>query len=67
MVRATDKLIGLQALERKHPGLPLLPGQVERRELEYIRQGTLTAILNRAVVTGPIMSPTLGPTLVLLS
>jgi hypothetical protein len=25
-------LTGVQALERKHPGLPLAPGKVERRE-----------------------------------
>jgi hypothetical protein len=33
----TDELTGIQALERKHPGLPLAPGKVERREFEYIR------------------------------
>ena len=30
----------VQALERKHPGLPMAPGKVERREFEYIRHGT---------------------------
>jgi hypothetical protein len=30
----TDELTGVQALERKHPGLPLAPGKVERREFE---------------------------------
>jgi len=29
---STDELTGVQALERKHPGLPLAPGKVERRE-----------------------------------
>ena len=29
----TDELTGIQALERKHPGLPMVPGKVERREL----------------------------------
>jgi hypothetical protein len=62
VVLSTDELTGVQALERKHPGLPLLPGHVERREFEYIRHGTLTAILNRDVVTGQILAPTLGPT-----
>jgi hypothetical protein len=33
---STDELTGVQALERKHPGLPLVPGKVERREFEYI-------------------------------
>jgi transposase len=48
-------------LERKHPGLPLVPGKVERREFEYIRHGTCTAILSRDVVTGQVIAPTLGP------
>lgn len=39
-VVSTDELTGVQALERKHPGLPMQPGKVERREFEYIRHGT---------------------------
>jgi len=62
VVLSTDELTGVQALERKHAGLPMLPGHVERREFEYMRHGTLTAILNRDVVTGQIVRPTLGPT-----
>ena len=58
----TDELTGIQALERKHPGLPLAPGKVERREFEYIRHGTCTGILSRDVVTGQIIAPRLGPT-----
>ncbi len=58
----TDELTGIQALERKHPGLPLAPGKVERREFEYSRHGTCTGILSRDVVTGQIIAPTLGPT-----
>ena len=58
----TDELTGIQALERKHPGLPLAPGKVERREFEYIRHGTCTAILSRDVVSGQVLAPTLGPT-----
>lgn len=61
-VITTDELTGIQALERKHPGLPLAPGKVERREFEYIRHGTCTGILSRDVVTGQIIAPTLGPT-----
>ena len=61
-VITTDELTGIQALERKHPGLPLVPGKVERREFEYIRHGTCTAILSRDVVTGQMIAPTLGPT-----
>ena len=59
---STDEMTGVQALERKHPGLPLAPGKVERREFEYIRHGTRAFILSRDVVTGRVVAPTLGPT-----
>lgn len=59
---STDELTGVQALERKHPGLPLVPGHVERREFEYIRHGTRTFILNRDVVSGQVVAPSCGPT-----
>src|SRR5947209_13078795 len=59
---STDELTGVQALERKHPGLPLAPGKVERREFEYIRHGTRTFILSRDVVSGEIVAPSCGPT-----
>ena len=61
-VVTTDELTGIQALERAHPGLPLAPGKVERREFEYIRHGTCTAILSRDVVSGKVVAPGLGPT-----
>ncbi len=58
---STDELTGVQALERKHPGLPLAVGKVERREFEYIRHGTRSFILSRDVVTGQILAPVCGP------
>jgi len=61
-VVSTDELTGVQALERTHPGLPLAPGQVERREFEYIRHGTLSCIVNRDVATGAVVAPSCGPT-----
>lgn len=61
-IMSTDELTGVQALERKHPGLPLAPGKVERREFEYIRHGTRTFILSRDVATGEIVAPSCGPT-----
>jgi hypothetical protein len=61
-VLSTDEMTGVQALERKHAGLPLQPGHVERREFEYIRHGTLAAILSRDVVSGQVVGPTIGPT-----
>ena len=57
-----DELTGVQALERKHPGLPLAPGKVERREFEYIRHGTQSLIINFDVATGQVDPPACGPT-----
>ena len=59
---STDEMTGVQALERKHPGLPLAVGKVERREFEYVRHGTRCFILSRDVVTGKIVAPFCGPT-----
>lgn len=59
---STDELTGVQALERKHPGLPLAPGHVQRREFEYERHGTRCFILSRDVVTGKLVAPFCGPT-----
>jgi len=61
-VISTDEMTGVQALERKHPGLPLVPGKVERREFEYIRHGTLAFILNFDVSAGQVIAPSVGPT-----
>ena len=55
-------MTGVQALERKHPGLPLAPGHVERREFEYIRHGTLTFIFNFDIATGELVACTAGQT-----
>jgi transposase len=59
---STDELTGVQALERKHPGLPLAPGKVERREFESIRHGTRPFIVSRDVVSGKVVAPHAGPT-----
>lgn len=61
-VLGCDELTGIQALERKHPTLPMGPGRVERREFEYIRHGTQTLTANFDVVQGKIVAPTIGPT-----
>jgi hypothetical protein len=61
-VLSTDELTGVQALERKHPGLPPAPGKVERREFEYLRHGTRALIVNRDVATGQVVAPSCGPT-----
>jgi hypothetical protein len=61
-VLSTDELTGVQALERKHPDLPLAPGKVSRREFEYIRHGTRTFILSRDVARGRVIAPSCGAT-----
>jgi hypothetical protein len=58
---STDEMTGIQALERIAPTKPMRPGQVERCEFEYDRHGTLSLIANFDVVTGQVISPSLGP------
>ena len=62
IVMSTDEMTGVQALERKHPGLPLAPGKVERREFEYLRHGTLSFIVNFDVASGQVPTVSSGPT-----
>jgi len=64
-----DEMTGVQALERKHPDLPMQPdspaapgGRILRREFEYIRHGTMSWFLNLDVVTGMVVCPSYGPT-----
>lgn len=59
-VMSTDEMTGVQALERKHPGLPMAAGKVERREFEYIRHGTLSFIVNFEVATGQVTTVSCG-------
>ena len=61
-MESVDEMTGVQALERKHPGLPMLPGKVERREFEYIRHGTLSFMFNFDVATGQLAASSCGKT-----
>jgi transposase len=61
-VLSTDEMTGVQALERKHPKLPMAPGKVERQEFEYTRHGTQCFIINFDVATGRIEAPSYGYT-----
>ena len=61
-VLSTDELSGVQALERKHPKLPMAPGKVERQEFEYKRHGTQCFMINFDVATGRIVEPSYGYT-----
>lgn len=57
-----DELTGAQALERKHPDLPMRPAHVLRREFEYFRHGTLSWFINFDVTTGRVITPSWGTT-----
>jgi len=59
-IESTDEMTGVQALERKHPDLPMSPGKVERREFEYTRSGhgTLAFMFNFDIVTGQLAACT---------
>jgi transposase len=59
---SSDELTGVQALERKHAGLPLAPGKVERQEFEYVRHGTSSFMINFDVATGQVVTPSCRPT-----
>jgi transposase len=61
-IMSTDEMTGVQALERKHPDLPMQPGRVLRREFEYIRHGTLSFIVNFNVACGQVGHISAGPT-----
>jgi hypothetical protein len=61
-VLSTDELSGVQALERKHPTLPMRPGTVECQEFEYTRHGTQTFIVNLDVASGQVDPPSYGST-----
>jgi transposase len=47
-------MTGIQALERIAPGLPMMPGKIERREFEYRRHGTQALIAAFDVATGKV-------------
>ena len=57
-----DEKTSIQALEPTKPTKPMRPGQVERREVEYIRHGTQTLIGNFEVATGRVIAPTVQKT-----
>ncbi|MBT7082538.1 MAG: IS630 family transposase [Chloroflexi bacterium] len=55
-------MTGVQALERKHPDLPMSAGKVERREFEYKRHGTLSFTCNFDVACGELVACTASKT-----
>ena len=61
-VMSCDEKTSIQALERAAPTKHTAPRHVEKREFEYIRHGTTCLTANFDIVTGKIVTPTLGPT-----
>jgi len=59
---SVDEKSGMQAKEWIRPNLPVTEGIVERQDPEYVRHGTLCLIGNLDIVTGEIISPTIGET-----
>lgn len=59
---SVDEATALQAIERNAPDKPVQAGSVTKQEFEYTRHGTTTLTAGLDVVTGQIVSPTLGPT-----
>lgn len=57
-----DEMTGVQALERRYKDLPPAPGRPWRREFEYIRHGTISAIVAMDVATGVVFAPYLNET-----
>ncbi|MEW6276949.1 MAG: IS630 family transposase [Bacillota bacterium] len=54
VVICVDERTGIQALERKHPGLPMLPGHCQKQEFEYKRHGTFCLIAGLNIATGKV-------------
>jgi len=60
LVLCTDEKTGIQALELKYPTKPARPGEVARREFEYIRHGTRCLIATLVVPTGQVIGDVLA-------
>jgi len=54
VVICVDERTGIQALERKYPGLPMVPGHYQRQEFEYKRHGTFCLIAGLNIKTGKV-------------
>lgn len=59
---SVDEMTGIQALERKYPDKPVIPGKAARVEFEYIRHGTTSLIGFFDVATGRMEKPYLNST-----
>src|ERR1700704_1843759 len=55
LVFCVDEKSQIQALDRTQPGLPMRPGQVERRTHDYVRHGTTSLFAALEVKSGKII------------
>lgn len=58
LVLCVDEKTGMQALGRKHPDKPVRPGQIAKREFEYVRNGTKSLIAAFCVHDGTVAGKT---------
>ena len=54
MLFSVDEKTSMQAKSRKRPTRPIRPGQLERREFEYVRHGTVSLMAAMNVTTGTV-------------
>ena len=55
-IESVDEMTGVQALERKHPDLPMSSGKVKLIEFEYERHGTLSFTCNFDIAHGKLVA-----------
>lgn len=58
VVLCVDEKSGMQALDRSHPVLPMMPGMPERRTHDYVRHGTTSLFAAFDVDSGTVISQT---------
>ena len=56
MVICIDEKTGIQAKYRKYPERPPRPGQLARREFEYVRNGTVSIVAALQIATGQVIT-----------
>ena len=62
LVYSTDEMTGIQALQDAAERKPVIPGSMEKREFNYIRNGTTSLIVFFCVQTGKLAAPYLKQT-----
>jgi transposase len=56
VVLCVDEKSGMQALDRSHPVLPMMPGMPERRTHDYVRHGTTSLFAAFDVANGAVIT-----------